>query len=67
MTAVVEPRPILREPLFTAEEVAEALGVAARTIYKLVREGDMRCVRVGRLVRIPESAVAEFVDAGGAR
>lgn len=49
------------EPVLRVEEVAEHFGVQPGTIYRLIREGSMRCVRVGRLVRVPRSALNEFV------
>lgn len=51
------------ERLLTVDQAAEALGTSPRFPRKLIAERRIRFVRVGRLVRIPESALAEFVDA----
>lgn len=53
------------EPLWRAEDFARHTGVNIGTVYRLIRQGDLRAVRVGRLVRIPESAVSEFIASGG--
>lgn len=53
------------ESLWRAEEFARHTGVNVGTVYRLIRHGDLRAVRVGRLVRIPESAVTEFIASGG--
>lgn len=53
------------EPLWRAEDFARHTGVNVGTVYRLIRQGDLRAVRVGRLVRIPESAVTEFIASGG--
>lgn len=53
------------EPLWRAEDFARHTGVNVGTAYRLIRQGDLRAVRVGRLVRIPESAVTEFIASGG--
>lgn len=52
------------ERLLTVAEVAELLGTTERFPRRLIAERRIRFVRVGRHVRIPESAVAEFITAG---
>jgi excisionase family DNA binding protein len=42
-------------------EVAELLGYEKSSIYNMLNEGRLRCVKLGRGNRIPHSAVAEFV------
>lgn len=66
-TATAAPAAADLDHLHEVPDVARRLGCADRTIYTLVKKGQMKCVRVGRLVRIPESAVREFIAAGGAR
>ena len=50
--------------LLTVAEVAELLGTTERFPRRLITERRIRFVRVGRHVRIPESAVHEFIEAG---
>jgi len=50
--------------LLTIEEVAELLNTKTRFVRRLVAERRIRFTRVGRYVRIPESAVHEFISAG---
>jgi excisionase family DNA binding protein len=52
------------ERLLTVAEVAELLGTTERFPRRLIAERRIRFVHVGRYVRIPESAVAEFIAAG---
>jgi excisionase family DNA binding protein len=52
------------ERLLTCGEVAERLGTGERFPRRLVAERRIRFVRVGRHVRIPESAVDELIRAG---
>jgi excisionase family DNA binding protein len=49
--------------LLTVAQVAELLGTTERFPRRLIAERRIRFVRVGRHVRIPESAVREFVAA----
>jgi excisionase family DNA binding protein len=50
--------------LLTLEEAAELLGTKPRFTRRLVAERRIRFARVGRHVRIPESALREFINAG---
>ncbi|MEI2649792.1 MAG: helix-turn-helix domain-containing protein [Dermatophilaceae bacterium] len=52
------------DKLLTVAGAAELLGTSERFPRRLIAERRIRFVRVGRHVRIPESAVLEFVSAG---
>jgi len=52
------------ERLLNMDEAAGVLGTSARSPRRLIAERRIRFVRVGRHVRIPESALVEFVAAG---
>jgi excisionase family DNA binding protein len=52
------------ERLLTLEEAADILGTNPRFTRRLVAERRIRFTRVGRHIRIPESALREFIDAG---
>jgi excisionase family DNA binding protein len=50
--------------LLTVEAVAERLSTSSRFIRRLIAERRIEFVKVGRHVRISESALADFIDAG---
>jgi excisionase family DNA binding protein len=50
--------------LLTVPQVAELLATNERYPRRLIAERRIRFVRVGRHVRIPESALREFIEAG---
>lgn len=50
--------------LLTVSEVAEVLGTSERFPRRLIEQRRIRFVRVGRHVRIPESALRAFIEAG---
>jgi excisionase family DNA binding protein len=50
------------ERLLTVQEVAELLGTTVRFPRRLIEERRITFVKVGRHVRIPESAVTAFVQ-----
>ena len=52
-----------RDPLLTVDQAGELLGTGPRFARRLIAERRIRFVRLGRHVRIPESAVVEFVSA----
>lgn len=52
------------ERLLTVRQAAELLGTSERFPRRLVAERRIRFVRVGRHVRIPVSALGEFILAG---
>jgi excisionase family DNA binding protein len=56
-----EPHP---DRLLTVGQVAELLGTTERFPRRLIAERRIRFVRIGRHVRIPESALREFIEAG---
>lgn len=52
------------EKLLSVDEVAGVLGTSDRFPRRLISERRIRFVRVGRHVRIPVSALEEFVREG---
>jgi excisionase family DNA binding protein len=50
--------------LLTITEAADMLNTGSRFAQRLVTERRIRFTHVGRHVRIPESAVREFIAAG---
>lgn len=52
------------EKLLTVKEASLVLGTSDRFPRRLIFERRIRFVRVGRHVRIPESALADFIAAG---
>ena len=65
MSQFAPPRPVF----YTKAELAEIARLSVRSLEKLIRDGRIKVVRLGRLVRIPAtevdrllgSAVAESV------
>ena len=52
-----DQRLLLRIP-----EAAEVLGIGRSTLYELMATGEIPVVRIGRAVRIPRIAIADWVD-----
>ena len=52
------------ERLLTVAQAADVLGTTERFPRRLIEERRIRFTRIGRHVRIPESALREFIQAG---
>ncbi|WP_337060425.1 MULTISPECIES: helix-turn-helix domain-containing protein [Kineococcus] len=56
-----EDRPLSDVRFLTVAEVASMMRVSKMTVYRLVHNGDLPAVRVGRSFRVPEDAVHEYL------
>ena len=52
----------LDEEYMTVGELATVMRVSKMTAYRLVNEGQIEAVRVGRMFRIPRRAAREYLD-----
>ena len=46
------------------KELAEVLSISQNTAYALVRSGQIRSIRTGRIYRIPKDALIEYLNKG---
>ena len=54
----------MRNELFTVQEVADFLKTTRQQVRKMIQNGQLSAVKVGREYRIPLSSLAAFVDDG---
>lgn len=64
MSVVGDGDPGMPERLFTVAEAAKVLRTSERFPRRLIAERRIRFTRIGRHVRIPESALWELIAAG---
>ncbi len=55
------------EILLTIREVQDRLKVSDETVYRHIKSGKLRAIRVGNLWRIPEVALRAFLEKGETR
>jgi excisionase family DNA binding protein len=55
------PKPAALERHYTQDELADALGVHVVTIKRACKAGELSFYRLGRAVRIPQSAVDDWL------
>jgi excisionase family DNA binding protein len=54
--------PVTNAPLvYTADELAELLGVDRKTIYDFATRGEIPCKRLGRRILFPRAAIAAWL------
>lgn len=53
----------MSQDLMTIEEAARLLGVSHLTVYRLIKRGRLRALRVGRDFRIRRSDMDRYLDA----
>ena len=49
------------DTLITPEEAAELLGCGMNTMYKILKSGKLKAMRIGRIWKIPRRAVQEYI------
>jgi len=54
-----------RRLAFSYEETAQAAGISKRMVRRLVKDGRLKAVRIGRAVRIPRHAILQLCGASG--
>lgn len=53
-----------RARFLTVAEVADIMRVSTMTVYRLIKAGDLRAVRVGKSYRLPEDDVDRYLAQG---
>lgn len=48
--------------LLTAGEMASVLRIGRNAAYQLVKDGSVQTIHVGRSIRVPRSALIQFVE-----
>ena len=49
------------ETQYTVIEIAKHFRVSRQAVYDWIKDGKLRAIRVGERVRVPESALREFI------
>lgn len=55
----------MTEPItwLSTKEAASRIGVTLRSLYRFIDEGDLAAYKFGRVIRVQESDVEEFIAA----
>ncbi len=55
---------VLEDRFLTPKQFADRLSISRWTVYSWLQEGRLKKIKLGRLVRIPESEVDRIVQEG---
>lgn len=47
--------------ILTVEETSELLGICTKTVYKLIKQGKLQKVKIGRMFRIPKKFLLNYL------
>ena len=47
--------------VLTVEEASEIIGICTKTLYKLIKNGEIKKVSVGRLFKIPKMNILSYL------
>ena len=63
VAAVNQPKTQFKDypDVLTVQQTAELLSVCKNTIYKLIRENDLPCRRIGSAIRIRKHDVMDYI------
>lgn len=56
---------VMTQRLMTMNQAAETLGVSVDQAYSLARNGILPVVRLGRMIRVDEHTLEQFIASGG--
>lgn len=48
--------------ILTVHQMAEALGVGTNTAYRLIKDGEVRTIHIGRKIIVPKVCLIDFVS-----
>ena len=54
--------PTMDIKFYSLEEVAELFGVNYQLVYKLVKSGELHSVRIGKMFRVSDNQLKEYMD-----
>ena len=57
-----EPAPVAVQRLLDVAGIASRLGVSEKTIRRMINRGELSAHRVGRLLRIAEADLADYLS-----
>ena len=46
----------------TVQQLADTLQIGRNAAYKLVHSGQLRCITIGRSIRVPRSALTDYLN-----
>ena len=51
-----------QDALITIDEICDTLMIGRNTAYKLLKDGDIKAFKIGRIWKIPKKALSQYVN-----
>lgn len=48
--------------VLNVQQVSELLGVSTKTVYKQIKDGSLKSIKVGREFRIPKVSIMSYIN-----
>lgn len=48
--------------VLTVQDLASVLGIGKNQAYALIKTGKIPCIRIGKCIRIPQTALLDFLS-----
>lgn len=58
----IKPQESREKSTYTVEEIASKLGISMKSAYRLIRSGQFRYVRAGRMIRISKVSFDQWLN-----
>ena len=50
--------------IYTVHDIAQILQVCTKTVYQIIRDGDLEAIRVRGQIRVTSTALKKFTEGG---
>ena len=50
------------QKLLKGDDIAKVLGISRSLAYRLIRSGEIQSIKFGRVVRVPQKALDQFIQ-----
>ena len=54
---------LVMDQLYTTQQIAEILQIHHLTVLKYINAGDLKAIKLGRVYRITQASLKEFLEA----
>ena len=51
--------------ILTVEELCEVLRIGKNTAYKLLKSGEIKSIKIGKVYKIPKKSVKKYLEQNG--
>jgi len=52
----------LDKKAYSVQEAAKLLSLGKTTVYELIWQNKLKCIKIGRKIIVPENAIKEFLE-----